>query len=57
MRHQLRAPAERLPTVITLEGLLAGVSPLVLREGDLLAEGLPTLLALIGLFPSVNPLV
>ncbi|KAL2298234.1 hypothetical protein Nmel_017198, partial [Mimus melanotis] len=51
---QVRAPAEALPTLLTLVGSFPSVGSLVSIPAGILAEARPTFLTLVGLFPGVD---
>lgn len=57
VRTQPRTLPEFLPTLLTLERLLPGVSSLVDLEMGPLAEGFPTAVAFVGLLSRVHSLV
>lgn len=57
MCPQVADPGEPLPTLVTAEGFLPGVHPLVLLQVAGLREALPAEVAAEGFLPRVDPLV
>ena len=57
VHSEVRHPREGFPTLVTLEGLLSRVDPVMDSEIRHLGEAFPTLVTLVGFFSRVRALV